>query len=178
METAKQCKPTEQDHPSPQQPSLPVTNVTQITSITGVNDAKRGMKMYCKQNNPHRQKIMNNMRCIWSKSGLRQQQLHVCNSFIWLDKYSDGCLPANILQKHIKIVTDGRHRTATTNISLKTSHNVLHMKCYIFWDISREKNQPSLSPYMTPSAFTPDLKLISFTNPFLHSLSGSCLHGS
>jgi len=40
-------------------------------------------------------------------------------------------------------------------------------------DITSSQSPPSLSPSITSSTFHPDLKLISFTNPFLHSHSYS-----
>jgi len=39
--------------------------------------------------------------------------------------------------------------------------------------ITSSQLSPSLSPSITPRSFTPDLKLISFTDPFLHSHSYS-----
>jgi len=39
--------------------------------------------------------------------------------------------------------------------------------------ITSSQSPPLLSPSITPRSFTPDLKLISFSNPFLHSHSYS-----
>jgi len=68
------------------------------------------------------------------------------------------------------------HITCRINSLLHSVNLILFtlLLVHLILHISHHHSHDLCSHHLSlPQSFTPDLKLISFTNPFLHSLSGS-----